>query len=786
MRAMPPLTLRPPVPVLCGLFAAGTICVAGTPAGLAGMWSAVGAAAALGGAAGGATALAQRRTPSALLVGAAVLGLGLWRAAGASGEPISPWTDVPTSPVSLVAIVDAPAETRGASATVYARAERVERPEELAHPDGRVRLALPALPSIAEGDRVEIRGRFDPVDAASPEGQRLLGQGVVATSTFPDVLLMGRVEGNAVETGLDHVRAVLQGAVRQALPEPQAALLSGLLVGSTADMPEGFRQALVASGTTHIVVVSGYNITLVAAALHGLVRRWWLPRAIVPFVGVWTFTLLAGAAPPSVRAALMATVALLAARTGRGADALAGLALAAAAMLALDPRLVVDLSFQLSVLATFGLVTLQPRIAALAPWLHPSAREPVAATLAAGLATTPLLAATFHQASLVAPVANALVAPSIPVATIGGAVGVLATLAWPPLTAAIGPMLLLPTGFIVAVVEGAASIPGAMVPVGEMPFMLVALYGLALLAWAALPTPEGRDLLAALRSSPIAGPLAAAASVVLAIGLIFSTGVAGSSQPLALSVLDVGEGDAVFVRTPGQRTMLIDGGPNPTALMAAVGRRMGMLERSLSIAVLTRADADRLPGAVSAVERYPPGLAIGPPEGSTLALYERWGAAIASASALNVDGPMVIEIEPGLTVELLPTGPLAATSSEGGQFRRTLIIRVSYGASSILVAPSLTPNAEETAIASGGTLRADALVVPRHGDATGLNQSLLEAVQPSVAVISVGARNHSDHPASEVLALLGGIPTFRTDLHGTVEVRADGQHLWVVPERGSP
>lgn len=744
-------------------------------------WTAAGMALSVGAAGGSAAAFLRRRRPTALLLAIGVLGVGIWRAAGDLQAAAGPWADVPTTPMRLIATLEGPVEHRGATASMRARVERVERPEGLVPPEGRLRVTLSALPPFEVSDRIEIVGRVDPVDVATPFGRRLLAQGVVATAAFPGITAIGRAERPA-GGWVERLRATLQRTIQHMLPEPQAGLLSGLLVGSTGGMPEEFRRALAASGTTHIVVVSGYNITLVAAALQGICRDSRRLRMVVPLLGVWAFAALTGGAAPSIRAAIMASVALLATGTGRGRDALAALALASAGMLAVDPRLVSDLSFQLSVCATLGLIALQPRVAALMPGLHPLVREPIAATLAAQLATAPLLAATFHQLSLVAPLANALVAPAIPVATIGGGIGAAIAIVLPAVASGIGFVLALPTSYVVAVIEHSAAVPHATTPVGDVVPAVVALYAAALLVWAIAPTPEGRGFAAAIRTTSFARPAAAVVAFAGA-GMLAWGASATADAPFTLWVLDVGEGDAILLRTPGQRTVLIDGGPDPTALLDHLGRRLGIAERNLSIAVLTAADGERLPGSVAALERYPAGLTVAPPEGSASALYERWRAATAGSTQLFGDAPTRIDVEPGLAIELLASGPLASPARPDGLPLRTLVVRIMHGEVTALVAPTLTADGARQAIADGWPLAADVLVVPRHGDGQSLSPAMLDAVDPSLAIISVGARNRAGHPAGQALSALGGIPTFRTDLHGTIELISDGRRLWVVPER---
>ncbi len=780
----PPVPLL--APILCCCFVAAVVWMAVVPVGSTAGWVALGAATALGGVGGSLASLARRRRPTPLLLAVAVVGLALWRAASALGEIAEPWADLPATAVRLVGVVDTPVETRGTSATAFIEIERVLQPELQYEPNGRLRLTLPALASVAVGQRVEVFGRLDPVVSATAEGKRLLRRRVIATGRFPQVLPMGEATMGPVQAAVHGARSAIAGTIRRMLPEPHASLLAGLIVGSTDGMPDDFRGVLTASGASHLVVVSGYNITLVAGALQGLFRARRALGTVAPLVGVWAFTLLAGGTAPAVRAALMATLALLALRTGRGSDALAALGLTVVAMLLVDPLLIYELGFQLSVLATVGLIALQPRLSALAPWLPAPVREPVASTLAAQLATAPLLAATFHQLSLISPVANALAAPAIPLATIAGAVGVLIGTLVAPAAPLVGAVLTAPTSYLVAVLETAARIPGAIAPIGEIPAAIAACYAVALLAWAILPTPEGKAFVVVLRTPSAARPLVAGLSALLAAAVVTWGGPALASDPyLTVTVLDVGHGDAVFVRTPGQRTVLIDGGPNPAALLGQLGRRLGFAERSLTVAVLTRADSQRLPGIVEAVERYPSTLAVSPPEGATSALYQRWLAATSGSRTVVVDHALNIDLDYEVVLELLPTPPLAPVA-DGNPPQRTIIMRVVHRDVAILVAPSLTREAGRGAVRDGWSLWANALVVPRHGDAEALDPAFLAVVDPAAAIISVGARNRPGLPSPQTLEVLERTPTFRTDLHGSVELRSDGRSLSVVPERAGP
>jgi competence protein ComEC len=748
----------------------------GSPA----LWQGIAISLLLGGLAGVLTSLALRRFPLVALLLVLPVAVGLWRGAQAADQAARPWTALTREPVQLLVEVDAEAEPRGTSTFVFGKVTDVLRPAGLT-PPGRVRLVLPPLTTHSIGARLHVEGRFEPVDEATSWGQRLLRQGVVATANYP-IVIPDPQAAPPSPFALSRVRAALDQAARLALPEPHASLLAGLVVGSEGGTSEEFRQALVASGTTHIVVVSGYNVSIVASALSRLRWAHWTSR-IVPLVGIFLFAMLAGGSPPALRAALMGAVGLLALTTGRGRDALLALGLAVSAMLLVDPRLALDLGFQLSALATLGLIALQPRVAALFPRVTEALREPLASTIAAQLATMPVLVSTFHLVSVVSPLSNLLVAPLIPVATIMGAF-LLPVVAAAPLVAGIAAALVaIPTAAIVGIVELTAQAPAATWAVGDVPPALVGVYVAALGVWAIGPTPEGSRLLTWLTTGPRAQPLTAGVASIVALGAIAWTGASSSEPMLTVTVLDVGEGDAVFVRAPNGRTVLIDGGPDPALLLDRLGRRLGILERQLSGLVLTGSDPERLPGSAAAAERYPPSVVVDSPETSTLALHERWRTATRRAQHAATDSALEVELAPNITLEVVPSPPIGG-AGPGGRTQRSLLVRIVHGEVTILVAPSLDPEAAVAAYRAGRSLTATALVVPRHGDASGLDETTLQRIQPSVAIIPVGARNRTGHPSDQILGLLSGIPTYRTDLHGSVELRSDGHQIWVSPERG--
>lgn len=222
---------------------------------------------------------------------------------------------------------------------------------------------------------------------------------------------------------LDQIRELVSATVRESLPEPQASLLLGMMLGVKGGFPSSFYEALRVSGTLHVVVVSGYNITVLINALgRGLIFLPLKVRFFAIALGIFLFVSLVGPEAPVIRAAIMGSIALLATVLGRQKDALRAFLVAAIIMLILNPSWLLNLSFQLSFLATLGLIIFVPIIDRFTPGRGAPLREDLVTTLAAQILVWPLIAYTFGQVSLLSPIANTLVLWTVPISTVLGLV----------------------------------------------------------------------------------------------------------------------------------------------------------------------------------------------------------------------------------------------------------------------------------------------------------------------------------------------------------------------------
>ena len=788
------------------------------PAGLAGL--AVGILLQDGGLLGGATPLvagagggvlavtaalvrrARMLVAAVILVGAAV---GAWRGAAAA---------LPQGPGSLASIA---ASSGSAELAVSGRVAEEPRPradrQQVVLEDvvldgvrarGRLLVRLPRAVAVAVGDRVDFSGRLEPPRDFDGFAYReyLARQGIGATaSAFRATVTPGPGSGP-----LSSLRATLLGGLLSVLPEPEAALAAGILLGVRSGIAPAVNDAFAAAGLTHVVAISGWNIAIVAALAASLtrplvrLRGGRLGAVLLAAAAVAGYVLLTGASPSVVRAALMAAGLLIARLGGSRAHALAALMAAALAMLLAAPPVLWDVGFQLSALATAGLIWFGAGMEALLSRWPGAVREPVALTLAAQLTTLPVILLNFERLSLVAPLANVLVVPLVPIVMLGAALaavaGALGDAGAPPfigdgLSWMLGGAAWLYLRLMIVAGQAAASVPFASVELTAPTWLAGTWYPFLLLVHRRLPRTDrvvaelpSAGLARMLRPIPLALATAAAvASLTLA------------TQPdgrLHVTMLDVGQGDAILVRAPSGATLLVDGGPDPDLAAQRLGETLPFWQRRIDLVLLTHPHEDHVAGLVPALARYRVGLVLdggraydNPTYPRFLALASTEGgtrAVLARAGQVHA-----LDASTRLTI-LFPTDADAAGPLPEGDINNASVVALlEHGAFRML----LTGDAEapvETLLLGRGVLAAvDVLKVGHHGSDSSTRPAFLAALRPRYALVSAGEGNEYGHPHGgtlEALAAVPGIVVLRTDQDGSVELVVERSGI-VVVRRGA-
>jgi competence protein ComEC len=694
----------------------------------------------------------------------------------------------------------------------------------------RVAATLPAFPGVRAGNTVTVSGRLRPPPDDGGYGEYLRRTGAAGSLDATSVEVVATPDG----LSLQPLRDAAGDTLHRALPEPEAGLAAGILIGLRERVDRSLAADFATAGASHVVAISGWNIAIVAG-LVGALMRGRSRRVVALVVGgtIVAYVVAAGGSPSVVRAAVMAGVVLLARESGRAGRAPAALALAAFTMLLAEPAMIGDAGFRLSVTATAGLLAWATPLGRwigriwggrLPGWLA----EGLGISLAAQAATLPDVLVTFGRLSLVAPVVNLAVVPLVPAAMAAGVLAMAGgALTMAGLPAIVATVLGLPAWLllhvIVVVVRTAAGLPFAAVaipPEAALPCALVA--GALVLAAPSLirrvragrprraggPARARGSGPAASAARPTTTPTAARASwpahapsparsatslvpatragrvvgtgalLVVAISTLALGDAAGRATRLVM--LDIGQGDAILVESRGGARLLVDGGPDPDRLLLELDARIPPWDRRIDLVVLTHPHEDHVAGLVRVLERYRVGRVFEPGMRGQSPGWEAWDAALqhgppratlAAGATLRLDE---------VTLEVLwPRAPVPRSPPSTGRGINDVSVVLLGEANGRRFL--LTGDAEDDVdpeLLALGLPRLDVLKVAHHGSATATSGALLDVTRPALALISVGVGNDYGHPApSTVERLRGhGARVMRTDQEGSiaVELRPDG------------
>ena len=703
--------------------------------------------------------------------------------------------------VTLEGVVVGEPDEREHYTNLRVRAERLTLPDgaEL-QVEGVALVKADRYPEHHYGDRVQVEGVLEtpPVFEEFSYKEYLARQGIHSLIRRAQVTLLAGNQANPLAYHLFAFKRRAQSTIAGILPEPQAALLTGILLGVETGIPAVLMDDFSATGTTHIIAISGFNITIVSGIFAGVARRLFgQRRAIgVAIAGVVVYTIFVGASAAVVRAAVMGILYLLALHLGRATYAPASLAAAAFFMTLLDPYVLWDAGFQLSFAATIGLVLYTEPLerifertlaritsAERAQKTVGLISEALLVTLAAQITTLPIILAYFGRLSLVTLLTNFLILPAQAYLMVTGGLAALLGLVFRPLGQVVGWVAWVFLTYTIEVVRLTAQVPFASVPVQMESWMVWGYYALlaGLTWWLARPREQRRELWSRFSSRLETKALIGAAAILLVLAVF-----AWRSLPdgrLHVVFLDVGQGDAIFIQTPSGKQVLVDGGPSETALLSQLGRQMPFWDRMLDVMVLTHPESDHVTGLVAVLERYRVDTVIFRDQEHESEVYERWLQLLGAEGAVVYQGEagLRLTLDEGLDMTILHPG----AELPGDANNNSVVTRLTYGQVSVLLTGDIEAEVEHRLVGAmrESPLQSTVLKAAHHGSCSSTTQEFLNAVGPEVVVISVGADNRFGHPCAEVLERLEYVPVYRTDERGAVELISDGAQVWVETER---
>ncbi len=638
---------------------------------------------------------------------------------------------------------------------------------------------------VRGGVRVEVGGETPRPEL--PDGQRVavwaklrragpgaLRDGIAAYGFCKSARLvqpLGAGDSGPIRRAATRLRGWARKAIVGAmLPGPERGLVLAMVLGDRSEIDEATAEAFRASGTYHVLALSGAQVALVAGlivtVLRWLVTPPWV-QALLTTAAIAFYALLVGGDVPVVRAALMTGAVLLGRALEVDADAANLLGLAALLLLIDRPACVSDAGFQLSFGASLGILALAGPLTCGLPRLPLRIETAVAASLAAQAALAPILASFFHRLAPAALVLNLAAVPLSSAALLAGLALVAASAAG---------VLVQPLAVVAWITGRALRLSGdtgplapwldVRVPAPSPGILLCHLCGLVLLARGR--RAAGLTLLAASHAILVLGPLRPQAD-----------------GRLHLAVIDVGQGDSLLLRSAGGRALLIDAGGARDPRFDPGERRVapqlwdhGL--RTVDALLVTHAHPDHVGGAPFLLRAFRVGELWEGPAPLRDPVWRRVEAALGRGpSRRTLAAGMGLDWE-GARLEVLgparPSRPPLRVRNED-----SVVLDVGFGEVHLLLTGDVTGESERALrVAPCAVLK-----VPHHGSRSSSSADLIRAAAPRLAVVSAGAHNPFGHPHPEVIERYrkAGVLVLRTDMDGTIEVATDGHRVWVRASR---
>lgn len=556
----------------------------------------------------------------------------------------------------------------------------------------------------------------------------------------------------------DRVRAGVRTAA-STLPDGPKALLPALIDGDRTAVTEDMEQDFQRTGLTHLMAVSGTNLTIVLAVVLALIRAAGAGRRITWAAAAFTvvaFIAVARPDPSVLRAAAMGIVGLAALGYG-GRGGLRALSVAVLSLVFLDPWLARSAGFVLSVCATGGILLLGPPFTArLTRWMPRWLAIAIAVPFAAQVACTPAIAAISGEVSLVAVAANLVAGPVVAPATVLGLSGGLIAVVSP----AGGQIVAWPAGvcaaWIVEVAARGAQLSGASIG-WSLPWqaLLIAVPIVTGLCWAAFSRP--------------------AVAIGLAAGLIISMVRPPSPgwppDGWIMVACDVGQGDATVLNVVQGTAIVVDAGPDPRLVDECLDR-LGV--HRVALAVMTHAHADHVDGWSGVRRGRRVDAVVGGPTSAAL-------RQVRAGETFSVGGVRGLVVWPPVDAPV----PSADSSGEGSAVNdASVVMRVELDGIVLMLTGDVEPDAQDQILRSGLPVDADVLKMPHHGSAR-QSEQFLDAVGARVVTVSAGQDNDYGHPAPAALRMLRerGAAAWRTDLDGDIAIVVRDGRLSIVTRR---
>lgn len=688
-------------------------------------------------------------------------------------------------------------QLRLASETIFVNGETAET-------SGLVLVETSRGAEVQYGDRIRATGRlavpatWDNFSYADYLGR----QGVFTIVQNAGVEVVGSGYGHALHAALIKLSETVKRSISSAIPEPQSGLLTGILLGDEDGISPAMKDAFSRVGAAHVVAISGFNMVVISGiivrVLSGFFQRNKAVVTLNTLSVIAVYALLVGASPGILRAALMSGLLIVGSQLKRKTFVPTSLAFAVLLLSLHDPNVILDIGFQLSFLAVLGLSLFVDPLstsfrrlldkflpAAAANAVHRFLNEPLIVSVAAHIATMPLIILYFGRLSIVALPVNVLIVPAQPAVLLLGMAAAVAHAFIPALGMLIFWADLVFVSWTIAVVRFFAELPFAELIV-DLDGRLIQAFYLLLFGGAMLHAARPliwQKLQDTIKRSSVYFSLCATAIVLLV--LMGAKSLSRADGHLHVWLLDLGHSNAVLMQTPGGAQVLVDGGRFPSRLLTAIGDRMPFYDREIELLVITHPDAWDIAALNSVLDRYAVGAVLYHGQ------VNRDHDVDSIFEQLRRKDIPIVEVKAGYKLEFSDQSAIEVLHPQSKPKitdrlnDHMLALRVSYKDVSFLLTSDLSAAGQREMLASGFAKPTTVLQIPQHGTARAIDDAFLSAVQPQIALLQSDVANRRGDPDPDTLAKFNETDLFRTDEHGAIHLRTDGESIEVIPTKRS-
>lgn len=670
----------------------------------------------------------------------------------------------------------------------------LDRPEGVAvivkTPEGKVRLSKKTPPYPISGDSIAYTAKWFPVEPPTVPGsfdspKWLKSQGLAG---------FGRLESFQVlshrwtfDMAFSKVRKFLKGYFSRYLSPAEAGLLIGLLAGDRSSIPDTLQNGFRRAGIVHVLAISGFHIVLLSGILLLLLKATRMPHSVASALAILLMLVYApvtGGSPAVYRAVFMFSVVQFGLLLERKADSLNSLGVALFVLTIFEPDILWNIGFQLSASATAGIIAFGKRSpftaqseflrkSRLWKFLENGVFSAVWITLVATVSTAPFLIWSFHSLSPISILGNICV---VPLVSLGMQAGIFALLLPVPFFAS---TFCKAAGFLFRIsaflVGKISAVTIASVTVGPFPVWILVLAGFGILA------------VGAFRKNVWARRISLGILLIFSGYFVWNGSIRKWDARWEVSVLDIGQGDCIFVKSPRGDAYLVDAGVNTGKRNVANDKIIPFLQESgvwkLKGLIITHPDLDHFSGAEVLLREFPVET-LWIQECARITEKKEWLSVLSTAMEKKV---VIQDLRRGMLFrEATRQSPHRIANWEmrilhpapfrcGETNSESVTLRLEGIGGSILLTGDLTKEGERKILSTDIPLKTDILKLGHHGSKTSSSREFLEAVSPQVAIASNGRRNKFHHPHRQVTERLDSlkIPLLNTSQKGTVRVTFD-------------